>query len=125
MGSTCGWIEFALPGLIAPLTALRERWLRCREPDCALRPQRLVDCSPRLDFSSAAADLRLTNETTIVHDKGPSPARMDVGYLLDDFEEKKESAFVAWSQRVMEIVFAPVGLQPTVERESPTLAPVD
>jgi hypothetical protein len=49
----------------------------------------------------------------------------DDEYLLDDFEEKKESAFVAWSQRVMEIVFAPVGLQPTVERESPALAPVD
>ena len=37
-------------------------------------------------------------------------------YLLDDFEEKKEKAFVAWSQRVMEIVFAPV-------HESPALAP--
>ena len=48
----------------------------------------------------------------------------DDEYLLDDFEEKKEKAFVAWSQRVMEIVFAPVGLQPTVERESPALAPV-
>jgi hypothetical protein len=49
----------------------------------------------------------------------------DDEYLLDDFEEKKESAFVEWSQRVLEIVFAPVGLQPTVERESPALAPVD
>jgi hypothetical protein len=36
-----------------------------------------------LDFGGAAADLRLTNETTIVHDKGPSPAWMDVD-VLDD-----------------------------------------
>jgi hypothetical protein len=36
-----------------------------------------------LDFGSAAADLRPTNETTIVHDKGPSPAWMDVD-VLDD-----------------------------------------
>src|ERR1700680_1559728 len=73
--------------LTAPLAALRrllrEHWLRCRVPDCALRSQCLVDCSPRLDFGSAAADFRLTNETTIVHVKGPSPAWMDVD-VLDD-----------------------------------------
>ena len=59
----------------------RGRRLRRRIPDCALRSQCLVDCFPYLDFGSAAAYLRLTTETTIVYDKGPSPTSMDVDVL--------------------------------------------
>ena len=55
--------------------------------DLAMMPLASVPIPCRLraslGFGSAAADLRLTNETTIVHVKGPSPAWMDVD-VLDD-----------------------------------------
>jgi integrase len=48
----------------------------------------------------------------------------DDEYLQHDYADDMVKAFDAWSREVMRIVFAPAGLRPAVEHESPALAPI-